>query len=958
MNVKLPVLTVGVLFFCGQALMGQKTKTVDKPITDTASTKNIEEVVLQGYRTVTKKTAAVSSATVSNETIENRPNANVLNTLQGQLAGVNIIAGSGQPGAKPEVIIRGVGTINGNFDPLYVIDGFPSNSDSFRTLNPNDIESITVQKDAAALAEYGSRASNGVIEIRTKRAGFNMPLSIRYSNQFGVSVLQDAKYRMANSQELLTIQRANNSGMGVGMTDEQIANYSINTDWTKYFFRPAITTSHNINIENGGKNLSSFTSLGYFDQEGILKTTALKRFTLRNNLSGKSDNGRLKYNVSSAVGYSKNNLATNLGTGAVNRNYVLGAYASSPLISPEMYQNSEQFFQLYQNNGTLLYTPLMLIDQLKKYYNLTEEARFDLVTDLSYKISKDFTARVKTSGQLQTVKSVGGESPTQFNAYLFADQVGYKGIETTSQTQTFLFNNLWQLNYRKSFGDHTFDISGNAEYNHSRYNLMYIRQNGLNPVTYIPGTGAGYIDDTPANDFNVPRIQINNLRLDMISYFGSFDYDFAKRFGVVASFRRDGSNRFKSGYQWGNFWSVGGRWNLEEESFIQNIDFINMLKFRGSYGTTGNQRYLYQSGLGRYFTTTSIFAGLVPPGFADSYTILPAANAYNGGQSYNINFGYPPLTWETTTAYNVGLDFELFSKKLRGNFDRYERKTTDLFYEDPTSPILGTTFINKNTDITVRNEGYELNLAYDAVRNQDWLFTIRANGSLNNQRVFDMKEPRDLGTMKLENGHLMYEFFVYKYLGVNPANGNMLFEDINGNPTERPTLADRRFTGKNFYPKYQGGFGFDLNYKGWFMSTTFTFVAGISRFDWDMAGYYNPLSAAQFRVSSDLVNAWTPTNTITDVPALKAGNYPEADYSDRFLVDASYVRLRNFQIGYKVPANLLANTFVKDLSITLQGENLVTFSKWQGYDPESNRNADQYQYPTPRIVTLGFDVKF
>ncbi|MNK18146.1 Ferric enterobactin receptor precursor [compost metagenome] len=947
MNVKLPVLTIGVLFFCGQALMGQKTKPVTKPKTDTISEKIIDEVVVQGYRTVSKKTSSVSSATITNETIENRPNANVLNTMQGQLAGVNIVAGSGQPGAKPEIIIRGVGTINGNFDPLYVIDGFPSNSDNFRTINPNDIESMDVLKDAAALAEYGSRGSNGVVVIRTKRAGFNTPLRIRYSTQFGISTLQNARYKMSNSSELLTLEKRYNTGVGVTLTDQQIQDFPVNTDWTNYFFRPAVTNSHNVSLENGSKNLSSFTSLGYFDQEGILKSTALKRFTVRNNINGRSEDGKIKYSVASGIGHSKNNLATNIGTGGVNQNYVLGAYISAPHVSPNQYQNPNQLFTLYNTRPNLLYTPLFLMDKLNTFNNATEETRIDLATDFSYKFTNDLTGRIKTAGQLLTTRTVANEHPISFNALLFQSQNNYVGSESVSNRREFLLNNLLQLSYHKTFGDHTIDVSGNMEYNGSHVTAAAFRQNGLDPITFVPDTGAGYIPNPGGTVNYIPQSVSNlRLRLDMISYFGSIDYDFNKRFGVVGSFRTDGTNRFNSGYQWGNFWSVGGRWNLEEENFIKNVDFINILKLRGSYGTTGNQRYI----------DGTIYAGILPPGYMDVYSL--GFNVYNGGTGYGIQFGYPPLTWETTKSYNAGVDFEFLNRRFRGTFDRYERKTTDLFLADPTSPILGSTTINKNTDIIITNSGYELNLAYDILRKENLSFTVRANGAYNKQRLSNMKEPIDYGDMKLENGHVMYEFFIYKYLGVNSENGNLLFEDINGNPTENPVLGDRRFTGKNFYPKYQGGFGFDLNVHGWFMSTTFTYVAGVSRFDSDMDGYYDPTSLGQFNVSSDLLNAWTPTNTNTDIPALNASNYAAALYSDRFLVDASYLRLRNAQIGYRVPTRLLANTFVKDLSITLQGENLVTFTKWKGYDPESNRNFDVYQYPTPRIVTLGFDIKF
>lgn len=917
--------------------------------------KQLSEVVVQGYRTVTKKTAVTAAASVNSKTIENRPNANVMNTLQGQLAGVNITAATGQPGAKSSVIIRGLGTITGNSDPLYVIDGFPSNSDNFRSINPNDIASVDVLKDASAIAEYGSRGANGVIVIKTKKGSYgNAKTVFRYSSQFGTSQLQTPKYDYASSKQLLTLEKIYGVGRGSTLTDAQIAAYDVNTNWVDYFFRTAPATTHNLSIENSGNNLNSFTSLGYTEQDGILKTTGLKRFTIRNNMNGKSSNDKFKYYINSAFGYSKNNEATNLGEGAINRNYVLGAYASVPYVSPNQYVSGLDTFNLYQADGTLLYTPLMLIDKLNNYANKTDEARFDLATEASYKIFKDLTGRVRTSGQLLSTRFHQAEFPQSFNAYLFqASGQTFIGFEDINQRREFLFNNLWQLDYNKVLDKHTFNVAVNAEYNYSTLHTNNFRQRGLDPKTFVPDTGSGYAADTGTNDFYVPQISASQLRNDLISYFGSFDYDYNKKYGFVASARRDWSSRFIGNRQAGTFWSLGGRWNIDEESFMDNVSFIDVLKLRGSIGTVGNQRIV----------DGTIFAGINPPAFTDVYS--NANNAYNGVPGYNIAFGYPELRWETTKQYNAGLDFELSKGRVRGALDYYNKKTIDLFLQEPVSPTSGTTVITKNSDAYIVNKGFELNLAYDLVRNTNGLtVTLRANGSVNDNEVGGIKANGGrilTGTgpsYVSQNGGMILEPFVYHYIGVNPANGNLLFEDINGNPTENPTGADRKASGKNYLPKYQGGFGFDLDYKGFFASTTFTFAKDVWRFDSDLENLYDPTNLGQFTVGSVLLDAWTPANTDSNVPSLTAGNLGFAADSDRFLRDASYIRLRNAQVGYRVPKKFLDKTFVTDLSFTLQGENLVNFTKWQGFDPESTRTLDNYRYPTPRIVTFGLDLKF
>lgn len=940
MNVKLRVLSVGVLFFFGQTAYAQSIArdTVNREA-------QIEQVIITGYRPTTEKTSTTSSSKVDEKTIENRPNSNILNTVQGQLAGVNIATGSGQPGAKPTVIIRGVGTLNGNTDPLYVIDGFPSNSDSFRTLNSNDIQSMEVLKDASAISEYGARGANGVVVIKTKNGRYNQALKIRYSTQFLVSTLQNNKYGYSNSQELLTLEKRYGIGRGASLSQDAIDNYAINTDWRKVFFRPAIGQSHDLAVTSGGKNINSYTSIGYLDQEGVLRSTGLKRFSLRNNIVGKSDNNKFNYSLNSGIAYSKNNLATNLGEGGVNQNYVLGAMNSAPYISPNEYQNYQQLFNLYQSSGTLLYTPLFLLDKLQNFETNVGEFRVDLATQVSYKITNDLTAMVRTSGQYLNSTQLTAQYPNSFNTLLFLGNNQFGGFEANSVSRQFLFNNLYQLRYNKKFLEkHTISLAANSEFNNSQLDFSSIRRNGLDPKTYVPGTGSGYIADTSDNDTYVPVTNNYKLKFNMISYFGSLDYDFDKKVGVSGTVRRDGSSRFATDRQWGTFWSVGGRVNLE--SFIQNSN-ITLLKLRGSIGTVGNQRVL----------DGSVYEGINPPLYYNVFSI--ANNAYGPLRGYGIAFGYPELRWETTRLADVGVDFDLF-KKLSGSIDLYNKKTIDQFIDVPVSSSVGTTTIRQNSDADVTNRGIELNLKYDIIKTENFQLSIRGNGAYNNQKVGGLPGQGEIksGNYITANGGKISEFFVYRYAGVNQGNGNLLFYDINNNLTENPTDNDRIKTGKNYLPEYQGGFGLDVNYKGLYASATFTYVAKIWRFDFDYAGLMDPTRLGTFNTSSELLNAWTPTNTNTTVPSLRAANLNLAANSDRFIVDASYLRLRNVQLGYTLPTNLLKGTFVDSISIFIQGENLVTFSKWRGWDPESNRAGDQYQYPTPRIYTLGLDVKF
>ena len=926
------------------------------------SAKVLAEVVVQGYRSSTKKSAVTAVATVTAATIENRPNANVINTLQGQLAGVNITSSTGQPGAKSTVIIRGYGTINGNTDPLYVIDGFPTNADNFRSINPNDIENITVLKDAAATSQYGNRGSNGVILITTKRPALGQAKSLfRYSSNFGVVSLQRPKYDYANANETLRIERDFGNGRGAGLTDAQINANTTDTDWVGVFFKQASSVTHNLSFETSSENMSSFTSFGYTDQDGVLDTTGLQRFNVRNNTGGKSTNGKFTYQIATGFGYSKNREATNLGDGAINRNYVLGAFLSLPYYSPDEYKGSAWALNLYFTTPGLEATPFMLIDKLKTYDQETSETRVDVATDFAYKVSKDFTLRTRVNGLFLENRFFQAEFPNSFNALLFSSTQGvssleggnFNGFEDINNRREFNFNNLYQVAFNKEIGKHTINASVNYEYNFATTNTDNQRQRGLDPIFFVPNTGAGYVADIAAHDFYVPLASASRLRNDLLSYFALVDYDFNNKYGLSGTFRRDGSSRFADAYRWGNFWSIGGRWNIDEEAFMDNATFINQLKLRASIGTTGNQRIV----------NGTIFAGVIPPAFVDSYSLTN--NTYNGGQGYGFNRGFPEAKWEITEQYNIGLDFDMF-KRLRGTIDFYNKKTIDLFIDIPTSGAFGSPTLRGNSDADITNSGLELNLAYDIIKGEDVLLTLRANGSYNKNTVSGIVANNgqiintDAAgyTFITQNGGSIFEPFVYKYLGVNPVNGNLLFEDATGNPTETPVSFDRKATGKNFVPVYQGGFGFDFQYKGFFAASTFTYALDVYRFDADEENLFDIANIGQFRNSRQMLNAWTSTNTNTDVPSLDATNLPSTGDSDRFLRDASYLRLRNAQLGYRVPAKLLRGTFINSLAFTLQGENLFTVTKWKGFDAESNRTSDFYQYPTPKIYTFGVDIKF
>ena len=925
--------------------------------------KEIGDVVITGYRSTTRPLATTAVTTITSKTIEGRPNANFIQTLQSQVPGLNISTGSGQPGSNSTVILRGYGTINGNAEPLYVIDGVPLTVDNFRSLNPNDIESISVLKDAGATAIYGNRGANGVIVVKTKKGSFESPLNIKYLGTTSYTTMQNNKYNKMNSRQLLRLEKNYGNGFGTTLTDDEINNFGTNTDWYDELFKTGVAQNHVISLTGGGKNLSSFTSLGYFNQDGILENTGLQRFSFRNNLNGRSNDNKFTYGTSLTINYSKRREANNLGTGNVNINPVLGANSGAPYISPSSYTGGLDLYNAYDQTGlaqlngagqgTLLLTPLMLLDKIKTSMFSTNELKMIGNFQANYKITDDLSIGTSFGSDFTENISLQVQDPQSFNSYLFQQGETYLGWQAESFSRDFSFNLNNSINYSKNFDKHTIEASAFMEYYKSHGKGFNYQQNGLDPKVFAPGNGAGFIghnpfptDDTGSPAFYVPNVGSSKSTAGLFSYFATADYDYDQKFGLGATVRRDATYRFSGDNRWGTFWSVSGRWNIDREKFMENSIF-SLLKLRGSIGTSGNQNIGGQS----------IYAAPNLP--RTLYALV--GSGYQNNPSYSLSqIGNPAVKWETTKQVDIGVDFEAWKGRLRGNFDIYDKTTVDLFQSRPISSVNGTSEINGNNG-KLQNRGVELLVSYDIVSTNDFKFTLNFNGSYNKNKVLDIPAAggiQDEGLQVIQEGRPLLEYYAIRYAGVNPADGNLLFYTKDGQLTETPATSDRVLTGKTFFPKYQGGFGFETNYKGFFLTTQFSYVADIWRYDYDLEGLQDPTDIGVFNKSTDLLRAWTTDNRNTDIPSLTLNNKGYDADSDRYLKDASYVRLRFASIGYDFSKSLLEKTPFTKIRTYLQGENLFTMTKWRGWDAESSRAADQYQYPTPRIMSLGVEVEF
>ena len=913
-------------------------------VTDT----NLDEVVVQAFRTTSKATSNIASTTVTAQTIESRPNASFVQTLQGQVAGLNITTGNGQPGGNSLINLRGVSSISGNTEPLFIIDGVPVDEDNFRSLNPNDIASLSVLKDAGATAIYGNRGANGVIIIKTKVGAYETGLKVTYSGLTSFSNLQGNNYNLMNSREQLQLEKDFGAGFGATLSDVELEERAsqVNTDWLDVFFGTGLTQSHTISLSSGGKNLNSFTSLGFQDQQGILKrASTLKRFNFRNNINGKSNSGKFRYSTALSINYSESDEANSIGSGAINRNFALGANMSVPYISPSSYISGEGA-NIPVNFAN---TPLMLLDRLETYTRREDEIKVIASLKASYDITDNITFNSRFGADFTDEQLLRVEAPTSFNAQLFAETGNVTpGFSDQNSNRSIFLNFNNSLSYTNTFAEkHSLEVSLFTEYFKAHWRSFGVRQEGFDPATFYPGDGAAFVDDNAANDNFVDTASANIQNAGLFSYFAYADYDYDKTYGVSATIRRDASYRFADSNKWGTFWSVSGRLNVS--NFMENVEFVNSLKLRASYGTAGNQRIVDSGGAFAPFGAADLTRDLFVTGGQ-----YGGVNGLSFGQIGNNN-----LKWETVVQANVGVDFSFFNR-VRGSFDVYKKNTEDLFFPTPISPALNgsQTSISANVG-ELQNSGYDLELHYDILKSQKQNglnVTLNFVGNYNEQEVISLGSGGDI-PYGLRVGGVIGEYYAAPFVGVNPANGNLLFEDINGDITENLVETDQRATGLNIYPDYQGSFGFDADFKNFFITTQFNYAIGVDRYDFDYNNFMDPQSIGQFRHSRDILNAWQQPGDITNVPSLNAANLADQSFSDRDLREADYLRLRFIQFGYNIPKLILDKTGFSYIRAFVGGENLLTFSKWRGFDAEGT-GASQWGYPTPKTFSVGLEFGF
>lgn len=881
----------------------------------------LEEVVIVGYNTTSRAKVNGSISTVTSEKIEQVPIASFDQILQGRAPGVQISSGSGQPGSAAKVRIRGNGSINGSNEPLYLLDGIQISAGDYAALNPNDFSDISILKDASATAQYGSRGANGVILITSKKGTYGDKTTFTYRTQFGFSEVGDSKTDLMNSSQLLNFQRLIGRGRGAGLTDAEISEIAkTNTNWADVFFRTAKTNSHELSITGGSEKTRFYSSLSYFDQEGIAVRSNLKRFTLRNNFENKaSDN--LKIGLNTSIGFAKSDFIDSESAVALQNPYA-AVYLGSPYDTP---YNSDGSY----NTGNGLVGGNAL-ENLYENGNDQNELKLVISGFIEKKLFKNITAKVS-----------GGVDYSQETEVDFADPDTYYGSIVTpgeagdygerNSYDAFITSNA-SLKYNNTFGEkHTLGVGLYTEYVKRHFRSSSLRGYGINPL--LVGYANSPSEGTSENEL-IPLIGGVTLQRGLFSYFSIVNYDYDSKYGISLSARRDASSKFADGNKWATFYSVGGFWNISNEEFLKNNSTLNFLKLRASYGKDGNQ-----DAIADYSDSTEL--GQV---------------SYNGNTGLALGrIGNPDLVWESAAKFNVGLDFGLFNNKVSGTLEYYNFETEDLFVDYTLSATSGAGSLQANSG-SMRNSGFEVQISADVLQTEDWNINVFGNMNYNKNEILDLGQVNEfeLGTSVIREGLPLNSHFAVGWAGVNPANGEPLYYDLDGNVTNQFSDANATADWGSSEPVYTGGFGTTISYKGFELSTLFSFAAEYFRFNNQTFFQENP-NFSQYNLSTSMLDMWQQPGDVTDVQSYLYNR----EFSSKDIEDASFTRWRNLTLAYNLPSKHLDKIkYISGLRIYAQAQNLYTWTNFTGFDPEDDNNIAQYEYPTPRTLSLGFDLKF
>ncbi|WP_047419780.1 TonB-dependent receptor [Cellulophaga sp. Hel_I_12] len=967
--------------------IGQKTteKTVGTSNTINVQlqedAQSLDEVIVVAYGTSKKSDFTGSAVQIGAEDIKDRPISNVVQALQGAAPGVNVSAANGQPGSTPEIQIRGNGSFSSSNQPLYVVDGVQFGGD-LSSLNSNDIESLTVLKDAASTSLYGSRAANGVVLITTKKGRQGRSTANLTVSQ-GITSRAIQEYDRVNAQQYYPLlwearrnalsisgtvpvatanQRATDEIFGIlGVNPFNVPNnqivlptgelnpaasllYPDDLDWQEPLVRAGNRKNIDFAYSGGTENSDFFASIGYLDDEGWIINSGFERITGRVNVnSNVTDWLRTGVNISASTAVS--NQASDGGSNSfVNPFFttrsiapIYPVFEHDPVTGEFILDGNGDRIYDFRNDsrvgnttGRHVILETILNTDIQQTDNLSGRtfAEIKFLKDFTFTANATLDKRFFYRERFQT-PVVGDGNPAG------------RSLKTSSIQTTINYNQL--LNYNKEFGQHSVGVL----LGHENYDFKIELLTGTRQDIIVDGN-TELINFTTTTDLESYR---RNLTRE--GYFSRVNYDFDDRYYLSASYRRDASSRFDENVRWGDFYSLGASWRIDSENFMDNISWINALKLRASYGEVGNDE------IGGFFPSQALFA-------------LGNNNAGEGGILASAA-GNPDIRWETNIQTDVALEFGFLENRISGTLEYYTRESTDLLFDVPLPVSAGLDEVSSNIG-SWTNSGIELDLNLGIIRTDDFSWNLNINAStLNNEITVLPQEELINGSKKLIVGGDIFDFWLRDWYGVDPADGSALYvldpelgavgdadvRQIDGNDvTTNQNKANFDFVG-SATPDVFGAFTNTFAYKGFELGFTFTYQLGGSTYDTTWANLMDPGSAGD-ALSTEILRRWQQPGDITDVPRLDSNQIAQFGAgSDRFLVDSDFLSLRQANIAYSFDKKVSESIGLNGLRIFLAGENLFLLNKRQGLDVVQNFQGTTSNRFTPsRAITVGLNVTF
>ncbi len=886
---------------------------------------NLEEVVVIGYGTAKKISSSVASlTTVTAAKIAEKPTANVIDALQGKVAGLQVYSSSGEPSQLSSIRLHGVGSLSASSTPLYVLDGNAIDESTMLTLNPNDFESVTILKDASATSIYGTRAANGVIYITTKRGTIDTKAKITINAQWGTSTLANTDFfnSFMNTRQLTDfwLETGYQTQAQVDLT---LKTYPFDTKWYKTYYKPSAPTYQgDVSVSGGGGKTTYYVSGSYFFSDGLAYRSEYDRYSLRSNINSKANNW-LSFGLNLSA--STDSRQTNpYGSNSTRRGLAM--------LNPPFYSPVDTLGVKYPDliPGWNAYTP--------SYYALKipgviKNSQLDGMTYIQINPFNGLTIRSQEGIDAYDQKETASQLPS------------YKGaLNNGNVRQTFRNNvNLTTTNTI----EYKFDLM-------NRHNFTVLAgQEGISNVYTDFSAYSGAITDDrlmllQTGTTATRDVSSSKTEYAFLSYFGRLEYSFMDKYFFDFSVRQDASSRFGKNNRTADFFATGLMWNAKRESFLEKVEFLSSLNVKASIGTSGN------SAINNYANLATV-----------------TTNLYNSGSGWSIGTpGNPNLGWEKQLKTTLGVKFALLNDKYRFNIEFYDRTTKNMLVAVPFPYTSGFNSITSNVG-TLKNTGIDVAIDFDIIRRNDFYITPYVNLNYNKNKVTELFN--GLSFWSIPNTGVAWivgqpvAFFYPYYAGVDPADGMPTWY----NPGTDVSVTTKETTTKTFvsanlnqnlgkprYPPFTGGFGLNVGWKGIGLQCDFAFAHKKYLFNNDRYFFENPTNFTGYNQSKRILNYWKQPGDITEFPKYST-SLLWTQFDSRLIEDASFMRLKNLTLSYSIPSSILKSTkFFSGARIFVTGRNLLTFTKYLGPDPEIDSNITLGANPNTKQFSFGAEITF